>query len=135
MPTAATARQEGQDDAAKVAASLTAPKWLIGTIIALTLGGGGAAYYTTDRLSQAPSVAEAEAIATRQARAVAVEVLQAHQRWLDERLLGIERQLDVSQKSADKRADGIDKRMDALESELRLVRDRIIEQQARQPRR
>lgn len=135
MPANPAASTQGQDDAAKVAASLTAPKWLIGTIVALILGGGGAAYYTTDRLSQAPSVAEAEAIATRQARAVAVEVLQAHQRWLDERLAGIERQLDVAQKSAEKRADGIDRRMDALESELRLVRDRIIEQAARQPRR
>lgn len=138
MPPAAAkphAAQDSQDDAAKVAASLTAPKWLIGTIVTILLGGGGAAYYTTERLSQAPSLADAEAVASKQARAVASDVLTAHQRWLDERLAGIERQLDAAAKTADKRADGMDRRMDAMEDELRSVRDRLIEQSASRGRR
>ena len=126
MPPANGPAAAAADESAKVAASLQAPKWLIGTIVALLLGGGGMAAYTGAKVSTAPTAEQAEAIATKQARSVAGDVLTAHQRWLDERLAGIERQLDTAAKSADKRADGMDRRMDVLEGEVRQLRDRLI---------
>lgn len=125
MPTTRAA-EAGSDESAKVAASLQAPKWLIGTIIAIVLGGGGAAAYTTRAVAGAPTVEQAEAIAAKQAKAVAGDVLTAHQKWLDERLAGIERQIDAANKSADRRADQQDRRMDVLEGEVRQLRDRLL---------
>jgi len=84
------------------------------------------AAYTGAKVSTAPTAEQAEAIATKQARSVAGDVLTAHQRWLDERLAGIERQLDSAAKTADKRADGMDRRMDVLEAEVRQLRDRLV---------
>lgn len=129
MPTAGQAgpaQATADNESAKVSGTFTAPKWLIGLLASVLLGGGGAAAYTGAVVSAAPTAEQAEAIATKQAKAVAGDVLTAHQRWLDERLAGIERQLDTAAKTADKRADGLDRRMDVLEGELRQLRDRLI---------
>ena len=123
MPQAA----EAQDDSANVSGSLQAPKWLIGTIVMALIGATGAGSYATYRTSDAPTVEQAEAIAARQAKGVAAEVLSTHQKWLDERLSGIERQIEAESKTADKRADQQDRRMDVLEGEVRQLRDRLLD--------
>ena len=109
-----------------VSGSLKLSRGLVGILSVLVLGGGGgAAYHMTSQADRTLSVIEQEALATKQAKNAASEVFAAHQRWLDERLAGIERQLANAATSQERRADQIDRRIDGIESELRLVRDRL----------
>ncbi len=121
-PTTGQAIQEAGE---AVSGSLKLSRGLVGTLSVLVLGGTGAAYHVTSQTDNVLSVIEQEAVATKQAKAAASEVLAAHQRWLDERLAGIERQLTTAASNQERRADQIDRRIDVIESELRLVRDRI----------
>ncbi len=121
-PSTAQAVQEAGE---AVSGSLKLSRGLVGTLSVLVLGGTGAAYHVTSQTANVLSVIEQEAVATKQAKAAASEVLAAHQRWLDERLAGIERQLTTAASQNDRRADQLDRRMDAMEAELRMVRDRI----------
>lgn len=114
-----------QEAGEAVSGSLKLSRGLVGIFSALVLGGTGAAYHVTSQTDNVLSVIEQEALATKQAKAAASEVLAAHQRWLDERLAGIERQLTTAASNQERRADQIDRRIDVIESELRLVRDRI----------
>jgi len=131
MPTNPTAPtpstgQAIQEAGEAVSGSLKLSRGLVGILSVLVLGGGsGAAYHVTAKADQTLAVVEQEAIATKQAKAAASEVLAAHQRWLDERLAGIERQLTMAASNQERRADQIDRRIDVIESELRLVRDRL----------
>jgi polyhydroxyalkanoate synthesis regulator phasin len=130
MPTPAPAHnpttgQAIQEAGEAVSGSLKLSRGLVGILSVLVLGGGtGAAYHVTAKANQTLAVVEQEAIATKQAKAAASEVLAAHQRWLDERLAGIERQLTSAATNQERRADQIDRRIDTLESELRLLRDK-----------
>jgi len=120
-PSTAQAAQEAGE-----AVSLKLSRGLVGILSVLVLGGGsGAAYHMTSQADKTLTVIEQEALATKQAKGAASEVLAAHQRWLDERLAGIERQLTTAASNQERRADQIDRRIDGLEGELRLVRDRL----------
>lgn len=122
-PNTAQAVQEAGE---AVSGSLKLSRGLVGILSVLVLGGGsGAAYHMTSQADKTLTVIEQEALATKQAKGAASEVFAAHQRWLDERLAGIERQLSTAATNQERRADQIDRRIDGLEGELRLVRDRL----------
>lgn len=120
-----TTGQAAEKAGESVSGSLKLSPGLVGILSALVLGGTGATAYVTTQADKTLTAVEQEAIATRQAKGAASEVLAAHQRWLDERLAGIERQLTSAATNQERRADQIDRRIDALESEMRLLRDRI----------
>lgn len=125
-PIGPTTGQAIQEAGEAVSGSLKLSRGLVGLLSVLVLGGGtGAAYHVTSKTDSVLTIMEQEALAAKQAKGAATEVLAAHQRWLDERLAGIERQLTSAATNQERRADQIDRRIDALESELRLLRDRI----------
>lgn len=130
MPTTApapspTTGQGIQETGEAVSGSLKLSRGLVGILSVLVIGGGGgAAYHVTTKTDSVLTIMEQEALATKQAKGAASEVLAAHQRWLDERLAGIERQLTSAATNQERRADQIDRRIDTLETELRLLRDK-----------
>lgn len=121
-----TTSQTIQEAGEAVSGSLKLSRGLVGILSVLVIGGGGgAAYHVTSKTDSVLTIMEQEALAAKQAKGAATEVLAAHQRWLDERLAGIERQLTSAATNQERRADQIDRRIDTLESELRLLRDKI----------